>query len=304
MSIGIMRLFSVFGSVALLAFLAVGCGNEDDEKATAGDEANQTADCKRDLRKGAIVMMSGGGFDGANPPEVRARMDAYLDAVNAAEVVNRCSGGQGMTYKLVPDQQGKHVHQTKWQKLCDVLAERNSTPIVIAGHSNGGAAAISLSRCLEGKGKTVDLLITADSVATGNDLGDVYTVPSNVKVNVNTFLVPNVFTFLIPFPFGRANKRAANDTKPTINVGMEYLLPGAIAHRNAFYDFAGGDQSSTGTFSRPFALLDLTLAYLGGATDEEMSTLSLDKAKGISTAARIKVKYDGPNTRIEIPRPQ
>lgn len=299
------RCSAVAFSTSLAAFFLVGCGDGDDGKPAASDEANQTAECKRDLSRGAIVMMSGGGFDAANPPEVRARMDAYLDSVNASEVVHRCSGGQGMTYQLLPDQQTKHVHQTKWPKLCDSLAERDAAPIVIAGHSNGGAAAISLSRCLEGKGKTVDLLITADSVATGNDLGDVYTVPGNVRVNVNTFLVPNAFTFLIPFPFGRANKRTANDAKPTINVGMEYLLPGAIAHRNAFYDFAGGDIRDGGVFARPFALLDLTLAYLGGADDTAMAALALEKAQGLSSAARIRIKYDGPNSRnLEIPRPR
>lgn len=37
----------------------------------------------RDLSKGAIVVLSGGGFDGMNPLEVRDRMDQYIADVNA-----------------------------------------------------------------------------------------------------------------------------------------------------------------------------------------------------------------------------
>jgi hypothetical protein len=176
------------------------------------------------------------------------------------------------------------------------------SPIIIAGHSNGGAAAVSLSRCLGNKGRTVDLLITADSVPTIDDLGEVYTVPSNVKFNVNTFVIPNALTFVVPFPIGRANTRAAGDAKPLINIGMDYLLPGAVAHRNAFYDFAGGDEKA-GAFSRPFVLLDLTMATLRGASPTELATLAQEKAGAFSKSAGIRVTFAGPDSKMEFPRP-
>src|SRR5688572_18750788 len=189
------------GLAAVLAAGSAGCAGEDDS--TEESVAEQNGRCTRDLSKGAIVMLSGGGFDNMNPPEVRARMDAYVDAVNASEPVARCSNGRGLTSQLLPNQRTKHIHQAEWRKVCDALVARDASPIIIAGHSNGGAAAVSLSRCLEAKGKSVDLLITADSVPTVDDLGDVYTVPANVKMNVNTFVVPNPLTFTIPFPIGR-----------------------------------------------------------------------------------------------------
>ena len=37
----------------------------------------------RDLSKGVIVVLSGGGFDAMNPVEVRNRMDQYIADVNA-----------------------------------------------------------------------------------------------------------------------------------------------------------------------------------------------------------------------------
>lgn len=242
------------------------------------------AACGRDLSRGAIIMLSGAPFDAMNPRQVRDAMDAYLDGVNASEFVHRCSGGKGLAVGLVKGQR-KHLHQASWPAMCDALVAAGSSPIIIAGHSNGGASAVSLSRCLEAKGKTVDLLVTIDTVPTGRGLGDAFVVPANVKLSINTYVITNAVTWTIPFLFGHADKRA--DGKATINIGLEYRLPGFVAHRNAFLDFASGP------------LLDLTLASLEGAGEREMTRLALEKSRALAKESGIKGVFEGAGSKTE-----
>ena len=200
----------------------------------------------RDLSKGVIVVLSGGPVDGTNPREVRDRMNQYITAVNDDPFVRAGTKGKGLTFHLLPGQKEKYLHQTQWRKVCKALKLLEASPLILVGHSNGGAAALNIVRCLQEKKKTVDFLFTADSVGTLDDLGhphDVNRVPGNVGLNINTWVIPTLENLLIPFPIGRPNVRAAdNSLNSLLNVGMRYRLPGAIAHRNAFYHPAGGDR--------------------------------------------------------------
>jgi hypothetical protein len=218
-----------------------------------------------DLRNGVIVILSGGAVDGMNPVEVRERMDEYVSAVNDDPFVKASSDGKGLTYKLFDNQKTKRLHQSRWRAICDVLSRREATPLIIVGHSNGGAAAMDLSRCLQSQDKVVDLLFTADSVLTLDDIGDIYEVPSNVRLNINTYVIPTPAWLLAPFPIGRSNRRQVDGSLDgVLNVGLRYNLPGALGHRNAFYDLAGGDKHDNGTYSYPFSLLESSLASLRG----------------------------------------
>src|SRR5580765_5771207 len=118
--------------------------------------ASETA--ARDLSAGVIVVLSGGGFDAMNPVEVRERMDQYITDVNADPFVQANTGGSGLTFKLLPNQQDKHLHQAKWRQICSALNLLPASPLILVGHSNGGAAAVDLARCLKSQGKSVDLL--------------------------------------------------------------------------------------------------------------------------------------------------
>ncbi len=92
-----------------------------------------------------------------NPPEVLARMDQLILDVNADPCVLANTGGQGLKFKLIPDQTSNHIRQSKWPEICDALRLLTASPLILIGHSNGGAAVIDLARCLESQGKLVDL---------------------------------------------------------------------------------------------------------------------------------------------------
>ena len=242
-----------------------------------------------DLRKGVIVILSGGPFDAMNPVEVRERMEDYVSNVNNDGFVLAVTGGQGLTYKLFADQTTKHLHQTKWRRICEVLRLREATPLVLVGHSNGGAAAVDLARCLESQGKAVDLLFTADSVLTLDDNGDVNAVPANVRLNINPYVIPTPAWLLLPFPIGRPNRRKVGGSLDGIlNVGLKFNLPGAIAHRNAFYELAGGDKHGS-TYVYPRLLLDSTLAVLRGQTNDAVIAAAVDSLQTLATATDTEI---------------
>jgi hypothetical protein len=244
----------------------------------------------RDLSQGVVVVLSGGGFDEMNPAEVRQRMDDYITTLNNDAFVQQASGGQGLTFHLIDGQQTKHLHQTQWRAICEKLNLRQAAPIILVGHSNGGAAAVDLARCLNGQNKLVDLLFTADSVVTLDDNGDVYEVPPNVTLNINTHVIPTPAWFLAPFPFGRSNRRQANGSLDGIlNIGLRYNLPGALGHRNAFYDLAGGDKRADGSYSHPFVLLDASLATLHGATNHDTIAAVAASMQTLATQASIRI---------------
>ena len=156
---------------------------------------------------------------------------------------------------------------------------------------------MDLARCLEAQHRTVDLVFSCDSVLTLEDIGDVNVVPDNVRINVNTHVIPTPAWILAPFPFGKANKRATGDPVSNIlNIGLAYNLGGAIAHRNAFYDIAGGDETGTG-FKYPNLLLDTTIAALRGATTFDIVQSAETALQTLATKAKVRVEMASTNFR-------
>jgi len=250
-----------------------------------------------DLSRGVIVVLSGGGFDKMNPKEVRDRMDRYIADVNADPYVQTATAGAGLTFLLLPGQKVPHLHQTKWREICATLNSFNPTTIVLVGHSNGGAAAMDLARCLQTQQRKVDLVFSADSVLTLDDLGDINIVPTNVRININTYVIPTPAWILAPFPIGEANRRLGGDPFDGIlNVGLAYDLGGAIAHRNAFYHLAGGDKKGNG-FKYPNLLLDTTVAVLRGASPYDIVQIAEAPLQTLATGAKTRIEMESTNLK-------
>ena len=253
---------------------------------------NDSSAAPRDLSQGVIVVLSGGAFDFMNPPEVRSRMDQLIVDVNADPYVLANSGGKGLTFKLFPDQQLNHLHQSQWRDICDRLQVLTASPLILIGHSNGGAAVIDIARCLEKKGKIVDLAITADSVLTLNDNGDTNKVPSNVTINLNPYVIPTASWWELPFPFGKQNQReTGNPLDGVLNIGLPFDEPGAIAHRDAFYDLCGGDQSASG-YAYPEMMRDATLAVLQGATSDQIFQMAQTDLQTLANETRTAIDLE------------
>jgi pimeloyl-ACP methyl ester carboxylesterase len=249
------------------------------------------------LSQGVIVVLSGGGVDLMNPVEVRHRMDQYIADVNADAFVQAGTGGKGLAFKLLPNQRTAHLHQAKWRQICDALRLLAATPLILVGHSNGGAAAMNLARCLQSQGKSVDLVFSADSVLTLDDIGDINQVPPNVKLNLNSHVIPTPAWLLAPFPIGRSNRRQVDNSLDAIlNIGLEYNLPGALAHRNAFYELAGGDQKRGG-YKLPHLLLDSTLAVLRGDTNYDIFHAAEASLQVLAKKSRIDIELETTNFR-------
>jgi len=249
----------------------------------------------QDLTNGVIVVLSGGGFDAMNPKEVRDRMDAYIADVNADPYVQANTGGNGLQFMLLPNQNTKHLHQAKWRQICDALRLLTASPLILVGHSNGGAAAMDLARCLQGQGKTVDLVFSADSVLTLDDIGDINKVPPNVKLNFNSHVIPTPAWILAPFPIGKRNTRQVDGSVDGIlNIGLKYNLGGAIAHRNAFYELAGGDKKPGG-YKLPRLLLDTTLAVLRGQTNYDVIHAAEPSLQTLATKSKVVIELETTN---------
>jgi hypothetical protein len=254
------------------------------------------APAARDLSQGVIVDLSGGGFDGMNPREVRDRMDQYITEVNADPFVQANTGGSGLAFRLLPNQSKKHLHQARWRQICAALNLRAASPLIIVGHSNGGAAALNLARCVQSQGKTVDLVFSCDSVLTLDDNGDVNLVPPNVLLNVNTYVIPTPAWLLAPFPIGKANRRQIDGSLDgVLNIGLKYNLPGALAHRNAFYEIAGGDTTAAGAYKRPELLLQVTLGVLRGDSAFDIEQAALPALQELSTTSNLDIHVDTTN---------
>ena len=246
-----------------------------------------------DLSKGVIVVLSGGFLDVMNPPDVRDRMDEYIAAVNADPYVQAHTNGKGLKFKLLKNQVDPHIHQADWRKVVRALETLKPSPLVLVGHSNGGAAAVSIARSLEGGGTTVALLCTHDTVQTFDDLGDPNRVPANVRLNLNPYVIPTPAWMLAPFPIGRRNFRQTDGSLDgVINVGLTYNLGGAFSHKNAFYELAGGDKVFGGGFERPHLLLDVTLAVLRGASNADVLTMVQAPLQTLATKSRIVVELE------------
>jgi len=165
--------------------------------------------------------------------------------------------------------------------------------LILIGHSNGGAAVIDLARDLHSKQISVDLAITADSVLTLDDNGNVNKVPPNVKLNLNPYVIPVWPTWLlIPFPFGRENRRETDGSLDgVLNIGLAFDEPGAIAHRDAFYDLAGGDERST-RYEYPELLLQATLSVLRGASKEDVFQLAHTNLQILANEERTVIELE------------
>lgn len=257
------------------------------------ERAATAAGAVTDLTKGVIVILSGGGFDAMNPREVRDRMDQTIVDVNADPFVQAATGGRGLKFRLLPNQSKKHLHQRKWRQICQALSLLEATPLILVGHSNGGAAAVDLARCLHAQGKSVDLLVTCDSVLTLDDNGDVNRVPANVVLNVNSYVIPTPAWILAPFPIGKRNTREGSGTVDgIINAGLEYNLPGALAHRNAFYELAGGDVNASGNYKRPQLILDVALRVLRGESLTTITPAVKASLQVLATKSRIDIAFE------------
>jgi hypothetical protein len=214
-----------------------------------GWAASQVA--ARDLSAGVIVVLSGGGFDAMNPKEVRDRMDSVHHRRQRRSVRAGQHRRQRPEVQAAAEPADEALHQAKWRQICSALNLLAASPLILVGHSNGGAAAVDLARCLRSQGKSVDLLFSCDSVLTLDDIGDVNKIPANVVLNFNPYVIPTPAWLLAPFPIGKRNHRETDNSLDGIfNIGLKYNLPGAIAHRNAFYEIAGGDKTSTATSGR------------------------------------------------------
>ena len=254
---------------------------------------------RRDLTNGVIVVLSGGAFDLTNPIEVRDRMDTLIQSINDDPYVQANTGNKGLAVKLLPNW-NLHIHQSEWPAICDQLKFRVASPLILVGHSNGGAAVLDLARCVQAQGKAVDLAITADSVLTLNDNGDCNKVPSNVRINLNPYVIPTPFWPILPFPFGQPNHRESDSSLDGIlNIGLPFPEPGAIAHRDAFYDLAGGD-SIGNNFTYPEMMLDTALAVLRGATADEVFQLAENHLQILANESRVAIDLETKNFKTTL----
>lgn len=254
---------------------------------------NSAANGARDLRNGVIIVLSGGPFDWTNPQEVRDRMDTLNSEVNADPFVSANTGGNGLTFMLLPDQETHHIHQARWKDICSNPKVTAASPLILIGHSNGGAAVIDLARWLNEQGTPVDFVFTADSVFTLEDNGNCYQVPPNVKLNLNTHTIPTPFWVVLPFPFGENNHREQGGSLDGIlNIGLPFQEPGALAHRDCFYIIAGGDQTGQGAFKYPELIRDSTLAVLKGATDDAVIQLAQQYLQVLANEMNISIDVE------------
>jgi hypothetical protein len=250
-----------------------------------------------DLSAGVIILLSGGVWDDTNPPEVTKRMDQTVADVNNDPYVKKHTGDKGLRFLLLKDQEKPHIHHSRWEDVCERLQKLvpPPSPLIVVGHSNGGAAAMSLARCVADAGLFVDLLVSCDSVLTTNDLGDPNEVPKNVLFNINSYVIPTKHFWKVPFFIGRRTRRegAGHPFEAIINIGLEYALGGAIAHRNAFYELAGGDTiSKKKSYRRPHVVLDTILAVLRGESHDSMFDAIKKSLKKLSTLSKIPIDLD------------
>jgi hypothetical protein len=255
------------------------------------------------LSNGVIVVLSGGVKEDTNPIDVRQRMDQIIADVNNDRYVKKHTDGKGLRFLLLKNQNPKkpHIHQSRWKHLCRRLQELGASPLIIVGHSSGGAAAMSLARCVHRAGIFVDLPFSCDSVFTTKDLGDPNEVPDVVLLNINSYVVPTKHFWTLPFPIGRRNRREGkgHPFAGIINIGLEYALGGGIAHKNAFYELAGGRKTKLG-YTRPHLVLDTILAVLKGQPFESILTATRRSLRRLSTLSGIPIDLDTQNVQETI----
>jgi hypothetical protein len=96
---------------------------------------------------------------------------------------------------------------------------------------------------------------------------------------------------LAPFPTGERNQREVESAGTTlVNVGLQYNLPGALAHRNAFYHLNGGDIRNN-VPEYPLLMRDVALAILRDTPDGEVV---------VGIAESLQMLADGAQAAIEL----
>jgi len=139
----------------------------------------------------------------------------------------------------------------------------------------------------------VDFAFTADSVFTLIDNGDPNRIPANVALNLNPYVIPTIYWGELPFFFGQRNQRESDGSLDGImNIGLPFDEPGAIAHRDAFYDLAGGDQRLIGGYTYPELIRDSTLAVLKGADQKAVFQLALGYLQVLGNEVRIPIDIE------------
>ena len=222
----------------------------------------------RDLSAGVIVVLSGGGFDAMNPSEVRQRMDQYIADVNADLYVQANTGGSGLRFNLLPNQQKPHLHQAKWRQICaalNLLDRQTSHPCrsFERRRRGGGPRALPAESGQVG-GLALLVRFGADPRRHRRHQQDSVERETQLQLLTSSRLRPGCWR--------RSRSARATADRRTIRStafstsGSTYNLPGALAHRNAFYELAGGDKVGS-VYKRPRLLLDVTLAVLQGQTN-------------------------------------
>jgi hypothetical protein len=89
----------------------------------------------------------------------------------------------------------------------------------------------------------------------------------------------------------RKIEHADNSLDGILNIGLVYNLPGALAHRNAFYEIAGGDKSGSG-YKRPHLLREVTLAVLRGETGFDIIHNAETPLQELATKSRVTIKLE------------
>jgi hypothetical protein len=130
-------------------------------------------------------------------------------------------------------------------------------------------------------------------VLTLDDIGDINRVPPNVRLNLNSYVIPTPAWMLAPFPIGKRNtSQIDNSLDGILNIGLTYNLGGALAHRNAFYELAGGDKTSGRGYKRPHLLRDVTLAVLRGESNRNILRSVKPSLQVLATRSRVVIKLE------------
>ena len=252
------------------------------------------------LDNAALVVLSGGPTDDLNPWDVRLLMESLFLDVNASDVVQQnTTDGKGLRYRLLPGQQWARNHHTDWPALAETLTQEPASPLILVGHSNGGAGVINLARALKKAKKTIDLAITVDSVFTLIDNGNPNKVPANVGLNLNPYVIPTDLWWQAPFPIGKPNQRKEDGSQDGIlNIGLPFHKGLAFAHHDAFYDLAGGHEPGIGGPEYPNVILASILKFLGGSSVEAIFAVVRDHLQKLADRVRIKISLDSTNPAL------
>jgi hypothetical protein len=83
---------------------------------------------------------------------------------------------------------------------------------------------------------------------------------------------------------------------------LRYHLGAALAHRNAFYDLAGGDQRH-GSFQYPTLVFDTTIEILKATSRETVVANACSALQRLSDGAQIEIELESAGVQRTL-RPQ